>query len=132
MKIKNKLLELWVFNRAGVSLLHAKGPSIIDKKPLDPLLFTCYFSAIETIANGQMNAIVMKDSKLMISLNEKMKDLIFVGRSRPEIKERKIKETLKQISDQLVSEFHQNLKHWTGEIAQFSQFQDKVALLCCE
>ena len=71
MKIKNKLLELWVFNKAGVSLLHAKGPSVRETvKPLDPLLFTCYFSAIETIADGQMNAIRMKDSKLMISLND--------------------------------------------------------------
>ena len=118
-------LEIWIINKAGLTLLHVKSPKYRNKQTVNPILFSGILSAVETIAAESLHSIKMNDSKLVIFPNDDLDKLFIVARVLMKDKENNVIKTLKKINITFLEEFKEILSAWSGDQTIFRYFQDK-------
>ncbi|MHA1602295.1 MAG: hypothetical protein ACTSVU_06960 [Promethearchaeota archaeon] len=118
-------LEIWIINKAGLTLMHAKSSKYKNKQTVNPILFSGILSAVETIAAESLHSIKMNDSKLVIFPNDDPSKLFIVARVLMKDKENNVLKILKKINIDFLEEFKEILSSWSGDQTIFHYFQNK-------
>ena len=97
---------------------------VMDKEKLNPQLFGALMSALNTFAeklsNGGISNFEMRNMRFIIV---RRRDFLFVGTALNKIKEKKVVEELKTISDKFFDVYPSDvLLNWDGDINIFSNF----------
>ena len=61
-----RLMEVWIIDKSGLSLIPSRSPQIANKPTISPVLFSGFLTAVESLSAEAIDAIKMKDSKIMI------------------------------------------------------------------
>ena len=117
-----ELWELWIIDRSGLAFIHIRNPDIEGKPQVSPVLFSGILSAIETIATKTIDAIKMKDSKLVIVPETDPIPIFFVGRVGIKKKDKNVRKILKKIKEQFLKEYSEILPAWSGDQTIFQYF----------
>jgi len=112
--------DFWVLTSTGVTLYSR----VMDEVRLDPQLFGALMSALNTFAeklsNGGISNFEMRNMRFIIV---RRRDFLFVGTALNKIKEKKVVEELKTISDKFFDVYPSDvLLNWDGDINIFSNF----------
>ena len=97
---------------------------VMDKEKLNPQLFGALMSALNTFAeklsNGGISNFEMRNMRFVVV---RRRDFLFVGTALNKIKEKKVVEELKVISDKFFDVYPSDvLLNWDGDINIFSDF----------
>ncbi|MFW9947607.1 MAG: hypothetical protein ACFFBZ_08840 [Promethearchaeota archaeon] len=112
--------DFWVLTSTGVTLYSR----VMDEAKLDPQLFGALMSALNTFAeklsDGGISNFEMKNMRFIVV---KRRDFLFIGTALNKIKEKKVIEELKVISDKFFELYPADvLLNWDGDINIFSNF----------
>ncbi len=118
------LWELWIIDRSGLALVHIRHKMMLDKQSVSPVLFSGILSAIETMATKTIDAIKMKDSKIVIYPETDPVPIFFVGRVNIKKKDKNVRKLLEKIKEIFIGEYKQILPSWSGDQAIFDYFID--------
>ncbi|WP_457556771.1 hypothetical protein [Candidatus Harpocratesius sp.] len=119
-----KLMEIWIIDKSGLSLVHTRSPQIMDKPAISPVLFSGFLTAVESVAAESIDAIKMKDSKIMILPVQKPSKFFVVGRAKIREKDSNIRKVLLKISELFIDEFGVLISSWNGDYQIFAFFKD--------
>ncbi len=97
---------------------------VMDEAKLNPQLFGALMSALNTFAeklsNGGISNFEMRNMRFVVV---RRRDFLFVGTALNKIKEKKVVEELKTISDKFFDVYPSDvLLNWDGDINIFSNF----------
>ncbi len=97
---------------------------VMDKEKINPQLFGALMSALNTFAeklsNGGISNFEMRNMRFVVI---RRRDYLFVGTALNKIKEKKVVEELKVISDKFFDVYPSDLLlNWDGDINFFSNF----------
>ena len=112
--------DFWLLTSTGVTLYSR----VMDDAKLNPQLFGALMSALNTFAeklsNGGISNFEMKNMRFVVV---RRRDFLFVGTALNKIKEKKVVEELKTISDKFFDVYPSDvLLNWDGDINIFSNF----------
>ncbi|NHI94049.1 MAG: hypothetical protein EAX96_16285 [Candidatus Lokiarchaeota archaeon] len=115
--------EIWIVDGSGVTLFNiSKGGTV------DPTLLGGFFSSlnlfISQIGEKKLNSLSLGDSKIM--LYQGKLDLMFISRSRKDVKEKEITEHLKTIEKRFIKLHEDKIKKWDGNTSYFENFGDFI------
>jgi hypothetical protein len=114
--------DLWIITENGVVLFSRA----FDQK-INPQLFGALMSALNTFAqklsDGGISNFEMSNLRFVIV---KRRDFLFVGSSSNKIKEKKIIDELKSISDKFFEIYSEVLLTWDNDINAFSNFGEYI------
>ncbi len=119
-----KLWELWIIDRSGLSLVHVKSSKIKSQQQVNPILFSGILTAVETLAAESIDAIKMKDSKIIIVPVKDPVKFSVVGRAKIKEKDGNVRKILYKIRDAFIMEFAEILQYWAGDQMLFNYFKD--------
>ena len=112
------LKDLWVLTSTGV-VLYSR---VIDEK-INPQLFGALMSALnsfaEKLSDGGISNFEMSNIRFVIV---KRRDFLFIGSSLIKVKEKKVIEELKVISDKFFEVYNDVLLNWDSDVSIFSDF----------
>ena len=116
--------DIWVLATSGVTLYSR----VLDTEKINPQLFGALMSALNTFAeklsNGGISNLEMSNMKFVIV---RRRDYLFVGTAANKVKEKKIVEELKIISDKFFEVYSSEiLLNWDGDITYFSNFGEYI------
>jgi predicted regulator of Ras-like GTPase activity (Roadblock/LC7/MglB family) len=114
-----KLLELWLINQSGLPYAHVQNDDISDSSQIANL-FSGFLSAVESIAADKIDAIKMKDSKILIYPIKEPIQMFVVGRAKVKVKDAQIRKLLKKVKDSFAEKFGDILSSWFGDQSIFS------------
>lgn len=121
-----RLIEMWIFNNSGLLLLNVQNQKIKKTQKVDPLLFSGMLAAMEFLSEKKLNHIAMNDLQLILLPITEPFPLFLVASTYKYINSRKVRNTLNEIYEQFISEFHEFLPHWSGNLSIFDYFQEKL------
>ncbi|MFX0017217.1 MAG: hypothetical protein ACFFAK_14960 [Promethearchaeota archaeon] len=112
--------DFWVLTSTGVTLYSR----MMNTEKLNPQLFGALMSALNTFAeklsDGGISNFEMKNMRFVVV---RRRDYLFVGTALNKIKEKKVVEELKVISDKFFELYPSDvLLNWDGDINYFSSF----------
>jgi hypothetical protein len=116
--------DLWILTSTGVTLFS----KVSDEERINPQLFGALMSALNTFAeklsDGGISNFEMSNIRFVIV---KRRDLLFVGSAPSKVKEKKVIDELKIISDKFFEVYTQEiLSNWDNDISIFSDFGNHV------
>jgi hypothetical protein len=123
--VATKLIELWIISRDGLTFLHTQGKGESDSK-VASFLFSGFLSALETMAAESIDAIKMKDSKIIIVPEKQPIKMFFVARANAKEKDENIRKVLYKIRDGFVAEYRAILPTWGGQTDIFDYFEKRL------
>jgi hypothetical protein len=116
------LQDIWILTEHGITLF-----SRVFNPKLNEQLFGALMSALnayaEKIVEGGISSFELSDVRFTIV---KKKELLFIANSNKKIKDSKVIQELKSISDKFLEQYSEELKNWDGEISRFSNFEEKI------
>lgn len=116
------LKDLWVLTDNGI-VLYSK---VFDQK-VNPQLFGALMSALnkfaEALSDGGISSFEKSDLRFIII---KRRSFLFIGSSSTKMKEKKVIDELKRISDTFFRVYAKNLINWDSDISIFSGFGDFI------
>ncbi len=112
--------DLWILTNTGVTLFS----KVSDEERINPQLFGALMSALNTFAeklsDGGISNFEMSSIRFVIV---KRRDFLFVGSASSKVKEKKVIDELKIISDKFFEVYTQEiLTNWDNDISVFSDF----------
>jgi len=114
--------DLWVLTDNGIVLFS----KMYDQK-VNPQLFGALMSALnkfaEALSDGGISSFEKSDLRFMIM---KRRKFLFIGSSLKKMKEKKVIEELKQISDIFFRVYAKDLINWDSNVSIFSSFGDYI------
>ena len=116
--------DLWILTSTGMTLFS----KVSDEERINPQLFGALMSALNTFAeklsDGGISNFEMSNIRFVIV---KRRDLLFVGSAPSKVKEKKVIDELKIISDKFFEVYTQEiLSNWDNDISIFSDFGNHV------
>jgi len=116
------LIDFWVLTDKGI-VLYSKAS---DQK-INPQLFGALMSALnqfaEKLTDGGITNFDMSDLRFVIT---KRRKFLFIASTYNKTKEKKVIETLVQISDQFFKVYAKALINWDNNVEIFSDFGDYI------
>ncbi|MHA1379525.1 MAG: hypothetical protein ACTSRG_14220 [Candidatus Helarchaeota archaeon] len=110
--------EIWIIQESGLTLFN------LSKDTIDSTLVGGFFSAIQTmlgsIGEQEIKSLVLGESKIKI-FNGKF-GLLFVSRSKKNVKDKVIEKLLKLVETRFIEEYKDKLDPWDGDTDQFMSF----------
>jgi len=119
-----KLQELWIINKNGLPYLSVQSKEIIEG--INPMIFSGFMSAVQNLAEDSIDAIKMRNSKIMIIPVKEPIPFFVIGRSKTKEKDGSIRKQLKKIRDMFLEEFSIIIPTWEGDLTFFAYFKDKL------
>jgi hypothetical protein len=116
--------ELWLMTPEGAMLFHLN--KVQDT--INPNLFTGFFSAIYMMSEESIEAINMKESKIMILPVKEPIRMYVIARCAAKDKDKDIKKELAKIRDLFLASYSEILKNWDGNVSQFEPFASKIKI----
>lgn len=116
--------ELWLMTAEGSMLFHIS--KVQDN--INPNLFTGFFSAIYMMSEESIEAINMKESKIMILPVKEPIKLYVIARCNSKDKDKDIKKELAKIRDLFLATYSETLIKWDGNVSQFEPFASKIKI----
>lgn len=112
--------DFWVLTSTGVTLYSR----VMEKERLNPQLFGALMSALNTFAeklsDGGISNFEMSNMRFVVI---RRRDFLFVGTALNKIKEKKVVEELKVISDKFFDVYPSDvLLNWNSDVNIFSNF----------
>ena len=112
--------DLWILTSTGVTLFS----KVSDEERMNPQLCGALMSALNTFAeklsDGGISNFEMSNIRFVIV---KRRDFLFVGSAPSKVKEKKVIDELKIISDKFFEVYTQEiLTNWDSDISIFSDF----------
>ena len=112
------LKDLWIITENGVVVY-----SRAFEQKINPQLFGALMSALNTFAqklsDGGISNFEMSNIRFVIV---KRRDFLFIGSSLIKVKEKKVIEELKVISDKFFEVYNDVLLNWDSDVSIFSGF----------
>ncbi|TFH27686.1 MAG: hypothetical protein E4G98_05935 [Promethearchaeota archaeon] len=121
-----RILELWIIDKSGLSLVHIQSPTLEGKPSINPMLFSGFLTAVESMASESIDSIKMKDSKIVIMPVHQPTKFFVVGRGKMGDKDDNLRKVLDRVKDLFLEEFGEILASWRGNHQIFSFFEEKV------
>ncbi|MHA1678421.1 MAG: hypothetical protein ACTSW3_06545 [Promethearchaeota archaeon] len=117
------LKDLWILTSTGVVVF-----SKVTDERINPQLFGALMSALnsfaEKLAEGGINNFELSNLKFMVF---KRRDFLFVGSSLSKVKEKKVLEELKSISDKFFEKYPPEfLSKWDNDVNAFEEFNKYI------
>ena len=119
-----KLEELWIINKNGLPYLSAKSKGIGEG--INPMIFSGFMSAVQNLAEDSIDAIKMRNSKIMIIPVKKPIPFFVIGRSKTKEKDGAIRKQLHKIRDMFLDEFEIIIPTWEGDLTFFTYFKKQL------
>ncbi|MFW9952316.1 MAG: hypothetical protein ACFFKA_19520 [Candidatus Thorarchaeota archaeon] len=114
--------DLWIINENGVVVF-----TRAYEQKINPQLFGALMSALNTFAqklsDGGISNFEMSNIRFVIV---KRRDFLFVGSSLNKVKEKKVIEELKLISDKFFEVYDEILLTWDNDVSIFSDFDKHI------
>jgi len=114
--------DLWVLTDNGIVLFS----KMYDQK-VNPQLFGALMSALnkfaEALSDGGISSFEKADLRFVIM---KRRKFLFIGSSLKKMKEKKVIDELKQISDIFFRIYAKDLINWDSNVSIFSSFGDYI------
>ena len=85
------LWELWIIDKSGLALVHVRNKDVGEIQSISPILFSGVLSAVEVMAEKTLDAIKMKDSKIIVVPISDPVPITFVGRASIKTKDKSIR-----------------------------------------
>ncbi len=121
-----RILELWIIDKSGLSLVHIQSQTLKGKPTISPILFSGFLTAVESMAAESLDSIKMEDSKILIMPFQEPTKFFVVGRGKMRDKDSTLRKLLFKIKEMFVEEFGEILGSWNGNHQLFSFFDQKV------
>ena len=119
-----KLQELWIINKNGLPYLSVQSKDIIEG--INPMIFSGFMSAVQNLAEDSIDAIKMRNSKIMIVPVKVPVPFFVIGRSKTKEKDSSIRKQLGKIRDMFLEEFSIIIPTWEGDLSFFSYFKAQL------
>ena len=120
-----KLQELWIINKNGLPYLSVKSKEIVGEG-INPMIFSGFMSAVQNLAEDSIDAIKMRNSKIMIVPVKEPIPFFVIGRSKTKEKDSTIRKQLKKIKNMFLDEFSIIIPTWEGDLSFFFYFKEKI------
>ncbi|MHA1518686.1 MAG: hypothetical protein ACTSRK_00755 [Promethearchaeota archaeon] len=120
------IIEIWIFNDSGLSLLNIKNSLCPEKSKVDPLLFSGILAAMEYISEESLHNITMNNSQLCILPITEPFPLFFVALTSNKVKHKRVRAQLIEIYDAFWCEFKEILPSWSGNVSIFNYFKAHI------
>ncbi len=114
--------DLWILTNTGVVLFN-RVFDIQLKTQLFGALMSALNSFAEQLAEGGLSNFELSDKRFIIM---KKKDFLFVANSLKKIKEKKVIEQLRKISNRFFDIYSDILINWDNDISFFSNFEKEI------
>ncbi|MHA1522038.1 MAG: hypothetical protein ACTSVZ_11715 [Promethearchaeota archaeon] len=121
-----KIMELWIIDKSGLSLVHIQSSNLKGKPSISPILFSGFLTAVECMAAESLHSIKMEDSKILIIPFQEPTKFFVVGRGKMRDKDSSLLKILYTIKDLFLEDFSEILASWNGNHQIFSFFEKKV------
>ena len=120
-----KLQELWIINKNGLPYLSAKSKDIMGEG-INPMIFSGFMSAVQNLAEDSIDAIKMRNSKIMIVPVKEPIPFFVIGRAKTKEKDSAIRKQLGKIRDMFLAEFSVIIPTWEGDLSFFTYFKKQI------
>ena len=114
--------DLWILTNTGVVLFN-RVFDIQLKTQLFGALMSALNSFAEQLAEGGLSNFELSDKRFIIM---KKKNFLFVANSLKKIKEKKVIEQLRKISNRFFDIYSDILINWDNDISFFSNFEKEI------
>ena len=119
-----KLQELWIINKNGLPYLSVQSKDIVEG--INPMIFSGFMSAVQNLAEDSIDAIKMRNSKIMIVPVKEPIPFFVIGRAKTKEKDGAIRKQLGKIRDMFLDEFSIIIPTWEGDLTFFTYFKNKI------
>ena len=119
-----KLQELWIINKNGLPYLSVQTKDIVES--INPMIFSGFMSAVQNLAEDSIDAIKMRNSKIMIVPVKEPIPFFVIGRAKTKEKDNSIRKQLGKIRDMFLDEFSIIIEKWEGDLSFFTYFKAKL------
>ena len=119
-----KLQELWIINKNGLPYLSVQTKDIVEG--INPMIFSGFMSAVQNLAEDSIDAIKMRNSKIMIVPVKEPIPFFVIGRAKTKEKDGAIRKQLGKIRDMFLDEFSIIIPTWEGDLTFFTYFKNKI------
>ena len=119
-----KLQELWIINKNGLPYLSVQSKDIVEG--INPMIFSGFMSAVQNLAEDSIDAIKMRNSKIMIVPVKEPIPFFVIGRAKTKEKDNSIRKQLGKIRDMFLDEFSIIIPTWEGDLSFFFYFKEKI------
>ena len=119
-----KLQELWIINKNGLPYLSVQSKDIVEG--INPMIFSGFMSAVQNLAEDSIDAIKMRNSKIMIVPVKEPIPFFVIGRAKTKEKDNAIRKQLGKIRDMFLDEFSIIIPTWEGDLTFFTYFKNQL------
>ena len=119
-----KLQELWIINKNGLPYLSVQSKDIVEG--INPMIFSGFMSAVQNLAEDSIDAIKMRNSKIMIVPVKEPIPFFVIGRAKTKEKDSAIRKQLGKIRDMFLAEFSVIIPTWEGDLTFFTYFKNQI------
>ena len=119
-----KLQELWIINKNGLPYISVQSKDIGEG--INPMIFSGFMSAVQNLAEDSIDAIKMRNSKIMIIPVKEPIPFFVIGRAKTKEKDSAIRKQLKKIRDMFLDEFSIIIEKWEGDLSFFTYFKKQL------
>ena len=119
-----KLQELWIINKNGLPYLSVQSKDIVEG--INPMIFSGFMSAVQNLAEDSIDAIKMRNSKIMIVPVKEPIPFFVIGRAKTKEKDNSIRKQLSKIRDMFLDEFSIIIPTWEGDLTFFTYFKNQI------
>ncbi|MFX1311919.1 MAG: hypothetical protein ACFFHD_04780 [Promethearchaeota archaeon] len=115
--------DIWILNEAGAVLYHRVFGKDIDEQLIGALISALNLLA-EELERGGLSSFELKDKKYIIM---KQYGLSFIVNSSKKIKEKKVKEEMRNIVSRFFDIYpKENFENWDNDISIFTDFEKHI------
>ncbi|TFF96188.1 MAG: hypothetical protein EU547_06720 [Promethearchaeota archaeon] len=115
--------EVWIVNPSGVTMFN-----LSEGEKIDPQLIGGFFTAIqqfvESLGEKNLKTIILGDSK--ITVYQGFKNLLFIARSKKNVKDKKLISYIEFVEEQFKLEFGDIIDTWNGATEIFDPFGVRI------
>ncbi len=122
-----KLQELWIINKNGLPYLSVQSKEIMEGEGINPMIFSGFMSAVQNLAEDSIDAIKMRNSKIMIVPVKEPIPFFVIGRAKTKEKDGSIRKQLGKIRDMFLDEFSIIIPTWEGDLSFFTYFKNRLS-----
>ncbi len=119
-----KLQELWIINKNGLPYLSVQSKGLVEG--INPMIFSGFMSAVQNLAEDSIDAIKMRNSKIMIVPVKEPIPFFVIGRAKTKEKDGAIRKQLGKIRDMFLDEFSIIIPTWEGDLTFFTYFKNRL------
>ncbi|HEY0088377.1 MAG TPA: hypothetical protein VGB37_06015 [Candidatus Lokiarchaeia archaeon] len=118
----NVIRDFWILSKSGLTIYHHQFTKQLDEQIIGGFLFAIEKFG-EKIAQSELKSFEFKSIKFILI---KEKDILFIANYAKHVKDEKIIDELKRVSNIFFKSYSNIIDNWNGDLNVFADFEEKI------